>query len=554
MKIKKKVIIILSIIVFLIISTIITFIIINKNKERKEKKLINDIKDHYYKTVVVTRNAKLYNSNNKVIGEVKKDFVLKLDDKKINRVNDKYFKIANTNYLINYKDVKKTREIQSDIINDKYIPYNEKVNLKNQLLYKDDKEVLKINDNLFENIKYKDQDYYYIYYLDRLLKVKKSNLKIDYQNFSEDKESDYISVINLPNITSDKNNNDDNYVKLDLIKEMFNYLKENGYYTINLTDYENYLNDFIRLKEKAVLITTNSNDDIINNLKKEYNVVIDNINDYKNIVFKDTNSKSVKGIDMKNVPRYSLKNYSTIDSVKKMINGENVKEVKKEVIKKSNGIPVLNYHFFYDPSNNESCNEHICLDVKKFREQLSYLKENGYKTLTMEEFRAWMYKEIKLPEKSVLITVDDGAMGTGLHNGNKLNPILKEYNMHATLFLIAGWWDVNNYKSPYLDIQSHSYDMHDYGTCKKGHVVCASHDELLADLKKSLEIVDNNNSFCFPFYSYSESAIETIKEAGFKLAFIGGNKKATQNSNYYKIPRYPIHKNITMDQFIKMIS
>ena len=149
--------------------------------------------------------------------------------------------------------------------------------------------------------------------------------------------------------------------------------------------------------------------------------------------------------------------------------------------KTTNKVAVLNYHFFY--GEGEDCNESICLDINIFKEHLSYLKENGFKTLTMEEFTKWMYKEIELPEKSVLITVDDGAKGTGKHNGNKLIPALEEYQMHATLFLISGWWDVENYRSKYLDIQSHTYDMHQYGPCKRGQLNCATYEEALKDLK-----------------------------------------------------------------------
>ena len=181
----------------------------------------------------------------------------------------------------------------------------------------------------------------------------------------------------------------------------------------------------------------------------------------------------------------------------------------------TNGAAVLNYHFFY--GEGEDCNESICLDINIFKEHLTYLKENGFKTLTMEEFTKWMYKEIELPEKSVLITVDDGVKGTGKHNGNKLIPALEEYKMHATLFLISGWWDVENYRSKYLDIQSHTYDMHQYGPCKRGQLNCATYEEALKDLKRSLEIVDNANSFCFPFYYYSDSSIKAVQDAGFKI-------------------------------------
>lgn len=93
--------------------------------------------------------------------------------------------------------------------------------------------------------------------------------------------------------------------------------------------------------------------------------------------------------------------------------------------------------------------------------------------------------------------------------------------------------------------------MHKYGTCGRGQLVCYSKDQALADLKKSLEIVDNNDSFCYPFYSYSDTAIQAVKEAGFQIAFVGGSVKARRSNNKYLIPRYPIYKTTTLNQFIK---
>ena len=131
----------------------------------------------------------------------------------------------------------------------------------------------------------------------------------------------------------------------------------------------------------------------------------------------------------------------------------------------------------------------------------------------MNEFVNWIYGRIELPEKSVLITVDDGAMGTGRHNGNHLATILNEYKMHATLFLIAGWWDIENYKdSPYLEIQSHTYDMHQKGPCGEGQLVCANYDQAKADIQNSLNIIGDNTSFCYPFYQYDDEAIQAIKD------------------------------------------
>lgn len=246
--------------------------------------------------------------------------------------------------------------------------------------------------------------------------------------------------------------------------------------------------------------------------------------------------------------------YSVSDS-----SGNSISKTRNIIVKNkivSQGIAVLNYHFFY--SDFENCNQGICLNTKKLEEQFKYLNDNGYKTLTMEEFRAWMYGEIELPKKSVLLTIDDGAMGTGIHNGNKLIPLLEKYQIHATLFLITGWWDINNYRSSYLDIESHTYDMHTEGLCSNvtrgAKMLCSSYEDAVNDLKKSIEITGSNTAFCYPFYAYNDQAINEVKEAGFKLAFAGGSVKATRNSNKYAIPRYPIYNNITLSTFISYIS
>ena len=249
--------------------------------------------------------------------------------------------------------------------------------------------------------------------------------------------------------------------------------------------------------------------------------------------------------------------YELTYTIKDSSNNEN--SVKRVVVVKKRqpkpGVAVLNYHFFYD--NGASCPGVNCMSTEKFEEQLKYLKDNGYKALTMEEFRAWMYNEIEIPKKSVLITIDDGALGTGFHNGNKLIPLLEKYQTHATLFLITGWWKIENYKSDYLDIESHTYDMHTEGYCqgvaRGAKMLCLEHDEVLKDLRLSIEITGSTNAFCYPFFVYNNQAIENVKEAGFKLAFAGGDYKATKASNKYAIPRFHITRGITLEEFINII-
>ena len=248
---------------------------------------------------------------------------------------------------------------------------------------------------------------------------------------------------------------------------------------------------------------------------------------------------------------YSVKdssdNSASIDRTIKVIE-------KPKPVEKTKKVAVLNYHFFYQDSS-EPCHEIICENTNTFKEQLNYLKSNNFKILTMKEFINWMYGNGDIPDKSVLITIDDGAYGTGKHNGNHLIPILEEYKVPATLFLITGWWDISNYSSNYLTVESHTNDLHIEENCGyRSKVNCVGYDKLLEDLKKSIEITKSKDAFCFPFYEYTDESIRAVKDAGFKAAFIGGNRKASRSDNKYKIPRYIIYKNTTLEQFKKMVN
>lgn len=271
--------------------------------------------------------------------------------------------------------------------------------------------------------------------------------------------------------------------------------------------------------------------------------------------------KIENNIDKDKLGEYEVKYIVEDKSKNKTEKIRKVKVINKTVSTLSTsrgGVAVLNYHFFYDSSKGENCTDGNCEDIVEFRKQLNYLKDNQFKALTMKEFRDWMYGEITIPEKSVLITIDDGAMGTGRHNGNKLIPILEEYKIHATLFLITGWWDIENYRSNYLDIESHTNDMHTERVCegviRGAKMLCLSNEEVLQDLKASIEKTKSHLGFCFPFYAYDDNSMNLVKQAGFDLAFIGGARKTTKSTDKYHIPRYQIKRNTTLEQFIQYVN
>jgi len=512
---------------------------------------IKEIKNKYNDYVITNKETNIFDEQKNIIGTIDENIYLELENKKISK-KDKYFKIKDTNYYIYYEDINKTEKKETSIkdyyVNIKSIKTNNPTEL-----YQDNKKIT-INSELEFNAIKQDETYYYVSFLNQILKIKKENIQekdLELQGISN-----YISIINYNNVSETCDTND--CITPDTLKEQLNYLKENNYYTITTEDLNLWVNDQINLKEKAILLTSEQE---LNEISKEYNFKIQK----PNLTFTDSNTRCEKGNTA--LPRYNIINKTTLDIFKQIVSGETVSYIELPITQthtlpsesaNAEKIAVLNYHFFYDPELGESCPDGNCKKVQDFEKELIYLKQNNYKALTMQEFTDWMYGKIEIPARSVLITIDDGAMGTGSHNGNKLIPLLEKYQTHATLFLITGWWPVGNYSSPYLDIESHTFDMHEGNYCegqpRGSKLLCSTKEQVKEDLSKSAEITGSKNAFCFPMYVYNDTTLEVLKELDFKLAFVGGDYKASRNDNFYQIPRYHIYETTPLDEFVNMIS
>ena len=503
----------------------------------------NKIKKNYSKYVIVSIDTKLYNSKKKNIGKIYKNSYLELDKYE----SGKYFKIKDSDYYVYYSDVKKTKKQDSNI-KDYYVTIGTAITLKdNTDFYIEDKAKLKLNKGLRLEVLIQDDNYYYVRFLNNLYGIKKDDVK----SLAEIKmnKKDYMSILYFENAN-------------DNMDAQFKYLKEDNYFGITLEDFSLWYSNKININEKGVLVLS-QNEEVIKKAK-EYGIYVEsNYGDYN---YRNDNS-SAKRNTTAGVAIYKITSETNNEVLKKMLDGEAISYIDLSTsydhsLRSDEGnassIAVLNYHFFYDSSLGEYCGEGNCMDTKDFEQELYYLKVNGWKTLTMDEFIKWIYGEIELPNKSVLLTIDDGAMGTGLDNGNKLMPLLEKYDLHATLFLIAGWHKYQNYISPNLDVESHTYNMHDGGFCdteaRGSKLLCSSYEEIKNDLATSKYEIGTDNAFCYPMYVYNDKVITALKDMGYKVAFTGGGYKASRDDDKYKIPRYHIYDSTTLDEFIDMIN
>lgn len=336
-------------------------------------------------------------------------------------------------------------------------------------------------------------------------------------------------------------NKDTKYFKIRNLADAYIYYKDiSKIDNINISDrYKKYIPYNKNIKTKSPTIFYNEQDEFVFQLDSSY--------DFEVII---------KENDKYGVEFYNQLLYIHKDNIEKVYDNKNTDK------NNSSGVAVLNYHAFYDENiqkEKENCTTSICHSKKQFKTHLDYFKEKNIFTVTMNELEMYMDGKLQLP-KSVLITIDDGP------KTEIAVDLLTEYKMNATIFLVTSWFDEKTYyKTDYIELHSHSHNMHNGGECKGGQggaIKCWPEAKIQDDLKQSREDLNGSTAFCYPFYEYNSYSERMLKKAGFTMAFIGevpikgGYKLATVGGDKFKIPRFVIMTHTTMkdiDNYFKQI-
>lgn len=208
---------------------------------------------------------------------------------------------------------------------------------------------------------------------------------------------------------------------------------------------------------------------------------------------------------------------------------------------KIGGVSVMNYHAVNDISHSS-----LVVTTSDFRDDMKYLANNGYTSITMDELYNYLVHNESLPDKPVLITFDDGYTD----NYTNAFPILKEYHMQATLFMIGDAIGTDRFLSAEqlkeMDANGFHIEAHTYS-----HKRLTNLDDmtLQADLAKSRTILESLLQRPIRYLAYpqgfnNELVQQRTKDAGYLMAFTVAPGTVKPGDNLFALNRLSIFEGL----------
>lgn len=228
-------------------------------------------------------------------------------------------------------------------------------------------------------------------------------------------------------------------------------------------------------------------------------------------------------------------------------------------------LPILMYHSVTD--NSAKTGKYV-MSQNAFEEDMKYLKDRGYNTVSAKQLIKYVYLGEDLPENPVVLTFDDGMY----NNKECVLPVLEKYD-YTAIFSVVGsyadeytennivntdysylrWSDISELsENPRIEFGNHSYAFHSisrkrYGTKKnKNESLLDYVNAFYQDTEKlQSEFLTNCNFkpviYTYPFGSYSKESLKVLKKMGFLVTFscFEGVNTITHDSDcLYMLKRY----------------
>jgi peptidoglycan/xylan/chitin deacetylase (PgdA/CDA1 family) len=219
------------------------------------------------------------------------------------------------------------------------------------------------------------------------------------------------------------------------------------------------------------------------------------------------------------------------------------------------GIPILLYHEVF---GNAFKGEKYAIAVEEFERQMSYLSENGFVGLRLEEFITHGSGADKI-KKAIVITFDDGNVS----DYTIALPVLEKFGLRATFFVTTSRVSNKNYVDwPQLEemirngmsIQSHSLThsfLSELNQISLYKELFESKNDLQLKLNVPVDFISLPGGFC------SKAVLKMAEEVGYRgicNSVAGLNKMSEKRRGLIILKRFAITKRVNFQKFKAIVN
>jgi peptidoglycan/xylan/chitin deacetylase (PgdA/CDA1 family) len=223
-------------------------------------------------------------------------------------------------------------------------------------------------------------------------------------------------------------------------------------------------------------------------------------------------------------------------------------------------VPILMYHYVSDPPpGSDQYRWSLSVTPANLDAQMSYLKQAGYRTVTLYDLYDHLTQGKPLPEKPIILTFDDGYVDAF----TQAMPILRKHGFVATFFILTGpadrggaggyltWEQMQVMTAAGMDIELHSREHYDLRNRSNDFLV-----NQIAGGKEAIEahIARPVRWFAYPSGHYDAAVTRVLVSAGFWGAVTTIPGRTHTAPTLFDMPRIRISSYHTLEAFKKAIT
>jgi peptidoglycan/xylan/chitin deacetylase (PgdA/CDA1 family) len=180
-------------------------------------------------------------------------------------------------------------------------------------------------------------------------------------------------------------------------------------------------------------------------------------------------------------------------------------------------IPILIYHHVV-PGRSASV---LFVPPETFEQQLKYLQDNGYRSVSFDDLADCLEYGAPLPERPVILSFDDGWENQFTY----AFPLLQKYGFSGTFYVVTGYLDHQNFMTvdQLKTMIAAGMTIGDHSRTHPALPSIGNPQRLKDEIAGSKSWLEERlgvaiDTFAYPYGSYTAAVVAAVRAAGYRTA------------------------------------